>query len=212
VSDFNNPGIATSNYEIPQRLTFRTSYTAYWWGDNATRFSLFGSANEGRPYSYTFTSDDGDFFGDFADRRHLLYVPTGPTDPLVVFASSFNQDDFFDFVNASGLSKYSGQIAPRNAFYSGWWTSFDIRIEQELPGFREEHRFAAFLTIRNFCNFINDDWCTLKEVAFPRAQDVVDMRIEGDQYVFERFFAPSGELRAVDASLYEIRVGLKYDF
>lgn len=212
VSDFNNPGVETSNYEIPHRFTFRANYAAYWWGDNRTNFSVFGAANEGRPYSYTFTNDDGDFFGDFADRRHLLYVPTGLSDPNVVFGPNFNTDAFFDFVNASGLAGYAGGIAPRNAFYSGWWTSFDIRIEQELPGFREEHRFAAFVVVRNFCNFINDDWCTLKEVAFPHTQDVVDMRIANGQYVFENFLSPSGELRAVDASLYEIRVGLKYDF
>jgi hypothetical protein len=212
VSDFNDPDIAVSNYNIPHRLTFRASYEAFWWGDNRSKISLLGSANEGRPYSYTFAADDGDFFGDFADNRHLLYVPTGMDDPNVVFGPGFNTDAFFDLVNSSGLSKYAGGIAPRNAFNSGWWTSFDMRFEQELPGFRDDHKFAAFVIIRNFCNLINDDWCTLKEVAFPRAEAVVNMAIEGDHYLYQTFQTPNGEQRAVDPSLYEIRVGLKYDF
>jgi hypothetical protein len=212
VSDFNDPGVATSNYNIPHRFTLQLSYEAYWWGDNRTKFSLFGSANEGRPYSYVFAQDDGDTFGDFLDNRHLLYVPSGMDDPNVVFADTFNTDAFFEFVDASGLAKYAGGIAPRNAFNSGWWTVFDIRVEQEFPGFRQDHRFAAFFVVRNFCNLLNDDWCTLKEVSFPRMQSTVDMEIEDGQYLYELFLQPSGESRRSDPSLYEIRVGLRYDF
>ncbi len=212
VDDFNNPTVATSNYNIPHRFTWRVSYEAFWWGDNRTKFSMFGSANEGRPYSYVFAQDDGNQFGDFIDNRHLLYVPTGADDPNVVFADSFNQAAFFDFVNSSGLGKYAGGIAPRNGFQSGWWTHFDIRVEQEFPGFRDEHRFVGFVVIRNFCNMINDDWCTLKEVSFPRRQSVVDMEIEDGVYVYELFLPPAGETRVADPSLYEIRVGLRYDF
>ena len=212
VDDFNHPSLSTANYEIPHRFTFRASYTAYWWDDNRTKFSIFGAINQGRPYSYTFARDDGDAFGDYIDYRHLLYVPTGPDDPLVVFADSFDTSAFFDFVNESGLSKYAGGIAPRNAFNSSWWGHFDLRIEQEFPGFRKDHHFAAFMVIRNFCNMINDNWCTLKEVGFPRTEGVVDMAIDNGQYVYQEFFKPSGESRVADASLYEIRVGLKYDF
>ncbi|KAA9132083.1 TonB-dependent receptor [Marinihelvus fidelis] len=212
VDDFNMPSVATANYEIPHRFTFRVSYEAYWWGDNASRISLFGSANEGRPYSYTFAQDDGDTFGDFIDWRHLLYVPTGMDDPNVVFGPDFNTSAFFAFVEESGLSKYAGGIAERNAFNSSWWTTFDIRFEQEFPGFRDDHHFSGFVTIRNFCNMLNDDWCTLEEVSFPRSQGVVDMEIENGQYLYELFLPPGGESRAADASLYEIRVGLSYKF
>ena len=217
VSDFNNPGLAQANYDIPHRFTWRVSYEAYWWENNRTKFSIFGSANEGRPYSYTFAQDDGDTvarggFGDDVDNRHLLYVPTGPDDPIVQFADGFNQDAFFAFVNSSGLSKYAGSIAPRNAFNSGWWTVFDLRVEQEFPGFRDDQHFVAFVVVRNFCNFINDDWCTLKEVVFPRRLSVVDMEIEGDHYLYQTFLPPSGEVRSVNPSVYEVRVGLRFDF
>ncbi len=87
VSDPNNPGVAISNYSIPHRFTMRLAYEAFWWGDNRTKISLFGSMNQGRPYSYVFSRDDGDAFGDEVDFRHLLYVPDGANDPNVVYAA-----------------------------------------------------------------------------------------------------------------------------
>jgi hypothetical protein len=214
VSDFNNPGLATANYEIPHRITFRVAYEANWWGDNRSKFAIFGSANEGRPYSYVFSNGD-EYFGDWLGGRHLLYVPTGPDDPNVSYAPGFNQDDFFAFVESSGLGKYAGQIAPRNAFNSGWWTHLDFRFEQEFPSFRDDHRFSGYVVIRNFCNLINDSWCTLKEVDFPRRQSVVELdddTVVDGKYLYDSFIQPAGESRVANASLYEIRVGLRYEF
>lgn len=214
VDDPNNPSRATSNYEIPHRFTFRLGYSAYWWGDNRTNVTLSGAHNEGRPFSYTFAGGDGNVFGDFISRRHLLYVPTGPDDTAVQFADGFNTAAFFDFLNESGLQQYAGGIAPRNAFYSDWWTYFDLRIEQEFPGFTEGHKLAGWITFRNFCNFLNDDWCVLKEASFPRAQGVVEVDITDDnsQYIYEEFVRPGGQGRVTDASLWEVRIGLTYRF
>jgi len=215
VDDPNNPSRATSNYEIPHRFTLRLGYSAYWWGDNRTTFTLFGAHNEGRPFSYTFAGGDGGLFGDFIDGRHLLYVPTGTDDPNVQFAAGFDTDAFFDFVNSSGLGAYAGGIAPRNEFNSDWWTYFDLRIEQEFPGFVEGHKFAGWITFRNFCNFLNDDWCVFKEASFPRTQGVVELdglSDDGSQYIFDEFVQPSGQGRVTDPSLWEVRIGLTYRF
>jgi len=214
VSDPNAPDLATSNYEIPHLFTGRLSYTAYWWDDNGTTISLFASANEGQPYSYTFAVDDGDLFGDFADNRHLLYVPTGPTDSKVIFGPTFNTAAFFEFIQESGLEKYSGQIAPRNSFNSDWWIHFDLRLEQEFPGFRKDHKFAGFLIINNFCNLLNDEWCVLREVGFPRTEAVVDMGydVATNKYIYQAFLQPAGQGRAVAPSLWELKIGLSYRF
>ena len=213
VLDPNNPDVATSNYEIPHRITMAVNYERAFFGDYATRFTLFGRANEGRPYSYTFTGDDGSVFGDSVNRRHLLYVPAGPADPNVVFAPGFDQASFFSFLQESGLDEYAGGAAPRNAFQSDWWTKFDLRVEQELPGFSPGHRTSAFLVVENLGNLINDEWGVLREAAFPQAQDVVNVgRNAAGQYVFEEFFLPAGQSRVADASLWEIRVGLRYQF
>ncbi|MBT8048676.1 MAG: TonB-dependent receptor [Xanthomonadales bacterium] len=214
VDDANAPSLAKSNYNVPHRFTFRIGYSAYWWGDNRTNFTLVGAANQGRPFSYTFSDDDGDTFGDFISNRHLLYVPDGPNDPLVTYLDGFNQDAFFAALAETGLDKYSGQIAPRNAFKSDWWVYYDLRVEQELPAFKQGHKFAAWFTIKNLCNMINSEWCVLKEASFPRAQGLVDMEIseDGTQYIYEEFVAPSGQGRVSEPSLWDIRIGLTYRF
>ena len=214
VDDPNGPSRATSNYNIPHRFTFRLGYSAYWWGDNRTNFTLVGAHSEGRPFSYTFTGDDGDTFGDFISGRHLLYVPDGPDDPLVTYADGFNQEAFFETLRNTGLDKYAGGIAPRNAFDSDWWTYYDLRIEQEFPGFKEGHKFAGFIIFKNLCNLLNSEWCVLREASFPRSQGIVDMEIseDGTQYIYEEFNEPQGQGRVSDPSLWEIRVGVTYRF
>ncbi len=223
VSDPNNPGQARSNYEFKDRIILRMNYRKAFFGDLMTRFTLYGSRNAGRPFSATF-ADGGFTFGDIVDDRHLLYVPSGPSDPNVVFGPDFDQDAFFAYLDSSGLSKYAGSIAPRNSFTSNWWTKFDIKIEQELPGFSPDHRFAAFIFIENFGNLLNDDWGVLYEASFPRYQSVVEFPNTGPpffndaginsqgQYLFNEFLLPDGQSRAADASLWELRFGITYRF
>lgn len=213
VFDPNNPDTAKSNYEIPHRITLQLNYEREIFGDYATRFTLFGRANEGRPYSFVFASDDGDVFGDSVDFRHLLYIPTGPSDPNVVFQPGFDQAAFFNFIDANDLGQYAGSTMPRNAVQSGWWSKFDLRIEQELPGLMEGHRTAAFIVVENLGNLLNDEWGILREASFPLAQGVVDVdRNAAGQYIFQEYIQPAGQSRVTDASLWEIRVGLRYSF
>lgn len=214
VSDANNPGRAISNYQIPQRFVLKVGYSKQFFGDYDTRFTLFGSSNKGRPYSYVFDNDDGDIFGDGIDRRHLLYMPTGPSDPNVQFDAGFDQAAFFAFANQEGLSGYGGQIVPRNEFDSPWWTKFDLRISQEIRGFRPDDRASAFFVIENLGNLINDEWGILEEVGFPRSLNIVDADYDAaaNQYIFQSFSETSVARRQTDASLWEVRVGVKYKF
>ena len=212
VFDPNNPDVATSNYEIPHRITLQLNYEKAFFGDYDTRFTLFGRANQGRSYSFAFSGDDGDVFGDGVDFRHLLYIPTGPTDPNVIFDPGFDTAAFFDFVRDNDLEQYAGGAVPRNSQDGDWWTKFDLRIEQELPGFMEGHRSSAFMVIENLGNLINDEWGILREASFPQSQGVVDVDRVGSQYVFQDFFTPALTSRVTDPSLWEIRVGLRYKF
>ena len=101
--------------------------------------------------------------------RYLLYVPTGVNDPKVSFANANDAALFDTFVNNSGLAKYRGQIAPRNAFTSAWITKFDLHLAQELPTGLGKGRFTAFMDIENFTNLINKNWGQIREFIFPYA-------------------------------------------
>lgn len=87
--------------------------------------------------------------------------------------------------------------ATRNSEESSSWTKVDFKVEQQLPGFRASDRASAFIVIDNLTNFINDDWGVLYEASFPRTISLDD---------------DTPESRVGDASRYEIRVGVKYDF
>jgi hypothetical protein len=213
VSDSNDPGVTRSNYNVPNRFTFRANYRHAFFGDYLTKFTLFGRVNEGVPFSAVYLNG-GDLFGDTLDFRHLIYVPTGPDDPNVIFDAGFDQQAFFQYLEQTGLNEYAGEIAPRNAMTSSWWHKYDVKIEQELPGFNSEHRFSAFLLIENVGNLINDDWGVLKEQGFPRNQAVVQLDEDTGTgpYIYEEFFTPAPQGRVADASLWEIRFGISYDF
>ncbi|HBY41427.1 TonB-dependent receptor domain-containing protein [Marisediminitalea sp.] len=225
-SDPNNPGAATSNYNIPHRFTLRVGYKHEFIDGYATRFNVFASANEGRGMSYTFgdvprLDDDGEieyvdvldqFYGDddTGGGRHLLYVPT-VDDAKVVYADGFDLEAFNAFIASEGLSR--GKIAGRNATNGDWWTKVDVRISQELPAFAEGHRASAFFVIENLGNLLNDDWGVLKQGNFV-SESVVGASINDDgQYVYEEFFgADQRESYSTAASLWEIRVGINYRF
>jgi len=224
VADYNNPDLSTSNYEIPHRFILRMTYKKDFFGDNTTRFSLFGQSNEGRPYSFTF--DDQEMFisqGFFngSDDRSLLYMPSGPTDPNVVFDPGFDQDAFFAFAAANGLTGYGGQIVPRNSANSDWWTKFDLRVSQELPGFDEEHYASVYFTIENLGNLLNDEWGVLYERGFPRTAPIAEasyIDVNGtpndhsdDLYSFDAFI-PQDQSRSASASLWSLRIGFNYNF
>ena len=201
VADSNNPGLATSNYEIPHRIVLKLAFERAFFGEYATRFTLYGSANEGRPFSYTF--DDQEMFrqGSFttlSDDRSLLYMPAGTSDSLVVYQpavlagdidpitgevptdsngvpisiAAFDQSAFFAYAAANGIPE-CGCILPRNGFNSDWWNKFDLKISQDLPGFGSEHRVQAYFIVENFGNLLSDDWGVLYEQRFPRAADIV---------------------------------------
>jgi len=210
VSDPNNPGVATSDYEIPHRFTLNLGYTVELIDGLETNFSLFGSVNKGRPYSYTFT-DDG-IFGDnsfFSNGRQLVYIPE-ENDSRVVYGADFDQAAFNQFIADEELVR--GQIMGRNSINADWWTKVDIRVSQEFPGFMEGHRGSAFFVIENFGNFLNDDWGVLRQGSFV-GESAVNASINDDgTYQYNSFVDPSRQTIQQDASLYEIRIGVQYTF
>jgi hypothetical protein len=207
VSDAENPKLATSNYEIPHRFTLSLRYTHAFIDGYETNFSVFGQANQTHSYNYAFNKEsDGLGFND--NDRQLLYVPL-QNDPLVVYDAAFDLTAFNQFVADEGLKR--GEIMGRNSLDGDWWVKFDIRVEQEFAGFSPDHKGSAFFVIENFGNMLNDDWGVLKEGDF--LQGAVEASItDSNQYSFNSFTSPSTSTRQNNASLWQIRVGVKYDF
>ena len=104
---------------------------------------------------------------------------------------------------------------------SDWWTKFDFRVTQELPGFTSDHRANLYLVIENIGNLLNDDWGVLYERSFPRAAPIVEASYldpngtpddySDDVYLFENFIDQS-QSRSTRASLWSLRFGFNYNF
>jgi hypothetical protein len=108
--------------------------------------------------------------------HQLMYVPkadasgnvTVASDPLVTYQPGFNLTNFNDFLHTSGLIKYAGRIAPRDAFHSSDVNTGDIQFAQELPAlFPNGAKGEVYLDIINVLNLLNRNWGIDNQVSFP---------------------------------------------
>ena len=148
-----------SDYEIKDRIQASLTKEFEIWKYTKTSFTLAYEGRSGQPYSYvyggasTFASDinkDGNGAND------VIAVPTSTTDARFDFSamSTAQSDAYFSFLNKSGLSKYAGGYAPRNAFTSAFQNRLDLHVSQEIHtkwGVNTE-LFADFI---NFGNWIS---------------------------------------------------------
>jgi len=233
-----NPNFAvlgTSNTEIKHQFKFNVGFRRNFFGDNETRLDIFGETRSGRPFSYT-GEDAGStprsaVFGVLGDdRRHLLYVPTGPNDPLVEYAASGSgataqtaaqTASLLDaFINGSELGDYRGKIAPKNIGRSPWFTKIDLRLSQDIPLIRGT-KIKAFVDVENVLNLIDSDWGSLRQVGFPYFANVVQVSCAAFgtgtaannclRYRYTNFQNPAETLET-RVSLYQIRVGARFEF
>ncbi len=105
-----------------------------------------------------------------------------------------NPNDYYGFTPyLEGAILLPGE--KRNGRTGPSWTKVDLKISQELPGFRAEDRAQVFMVIDNLTNLINDSWGVLRNPSFPRT------------------LSPTQNFStSFDASAYEVRFGFNYDF
>jgi outer membrane receptor for ferrienterochelin and colicin len=218
--DPNNPKAATSNYEIEHRFTLALNWKKAFFADAFTSAGLFVERRSGRPYSYTMTpyvypNTTITAFGDpwYRYNRQLFYVPT-VGDPLVTYSSQAVEDAVNAFIDGTALSKYRGQIAPRNAFSSPWVTTADLRLAQEIPMGVKDLRAILTLDIENVANLLNSNWGRFEQVGYPYNVSVVTADIVDGQYVYsgtvptevKKSMTPSQQ------SLWRIQLGFRIEF
>ncbi|MEZ6029413.1 MAG: TonB-dependent receptor [Hyphomonadaceae bacterium] len=216
-----NASLATSDYETTHRITLNMNYDLDWAPDWSTRFSLFGFAVEGAPYSYVIGSttfgNTSVFESAFSSRRQLAYIPTDINDPNIAPTSNAAAvSALMDFINSNDdLSDYKGGIAPRNIANDDWYSRFDLKITQTFPGFLEGDKLEGFLLIENLGNLLNDGWGIQREHGFPgnaTLYGVSSIDAQG-RYVISSFNpAADNDSIIVGSSLWNVRVGMKYEF
>jgi hypothetical protein len=215
------------------------------WKDMKTSFGVFMESRSGQPYSWTFsgvqetgantgrTDTTGQtlsrIFGEdssIASRnRELFYVPNDAQVCEETFApgctvtlKGINKTDFNNFLDRTGLAKYRGKIAPRNAFNGPRYNRIDLRFAQDIPNPMVGQRARIVLDIENFGNLLNSDWGLFRQVAFPYYTPAVDVGYDraNNSYTYYNLRSPnptSGPGNAdVLLSVWRVGVGIMYDF
>ncbi|MDX2413086.1 MAG: TonB-dependent receptor, partial [Woeseiaceae bacterium] len=214
------PALWANEHNIVLRAKFR-----HFWSDtNSTSVGLFFQRRSGRPFSFAYEDDTvEEYFGDSDDESSvLLYVPTGPSDPLMNF-SNLTQgeiDGLFAFFDQTGLSKYAGGIAPKNGFNSPWASDLDIRISQDID--IGSQTLQLFFDIENVLNMFSDSSNVKKYADDDDVQEAVRVLEINErspaidntaQFEITRWYDSGVNWnRDVDDSVYRIQVGVRYRF
>ena len=145
--------VARSDYEVRHRVMASLSREMAFFKGYTTTVSLYYEGRTGQPYSYVYAND---LNNDGFTSNDLVAVPSSPTDARFDFTgmTQAQQDAYFAYLNSSGLSKYSGSYAPRNAFFTPWQNRLDLRFVQQLPVWRSA-KVELYLDFLNFGNWIS---------------------------------------------------------
>jgi hypothetical protein len=239
---FDGTGAAygTSNDEVRHFFKYGVTFDHAFFGDYKTKIGLFGETRIGKPFSYTMQDSSAgrsSVFGNTGTgQRYLLYVPTGLDDSKVSYDNQTTAANLDALINSTDLAKYRGQVAPRNAFNSKWFTRLDLHVSQEVPTGAGSSRVTLFADVENFTNLLNKNWGQIAEYSFPyttpaarvsclvtpvatgtaptTAQTAANSGQACAQY---RYIAPSAtpasqQVVSTRQSLYQIRVGARISF
>ena len=227
--DPNGGAYGHSNDEVRYAFKYNINWEHAFYQDYKTRVSLFGETRIGSPYSFTFQdptssgSNRSSVFGTVGSNTHYLFYVPKLNDPLVVYADAATQAAVENLIATSGLKKYRGQVAPRNAFNSKWFTKLDLHLEQEIPTFLGHSRITVFADVENLLNLINHDWGQQLRANFPYNKSVVQVSCVaagGNSCAQYRYAAPTTPANLADVlntnipggSLYSIRIGARFTF
>lgn len=224
--DRQNLELGTSSYETRHNFTMGASFGNEFFGNLETRIGFVFTAREGRPYNTTFGGSGVLSDAQSGSNNALLYVPTGISDPNVVYTATGsgqnartaaeNAELFDAYINANPcISRYRGSVVPRNSCRNSWYKDLDLQFSQELPGPLANDRLRLILNFDNFLNFLDDSWNILqRKSASNQNVNVIALNSIDSQgrYVLGAFNPFDGNSVQNSASLWRIQVGLRYRF
>jgi hypothetical protein len=214
-ADPNNPPLSTSDFEVRHRVTANINYEFNRSSRWSTVLSVFWNHQAGRPYMNIYNYDFPSINQDNYPLNDLLYVPSGADDVVI---TNGTWDQLNAYLEAYGLGKYKGQIAPRNSLRQPYVTQTDLAIRQNIP-VPGKSSLQVLLDIYNFWNLIDDDSGRVRYVNFGTISPVSYEGVTDDG-------KPIYELRSIvtdpdNTSLYSVdnirsrwraRLGVRWSF
>jgi len=149
---------ATSNYNVARSFKAALNWQHAFFSDYKSQVSMFYNGRTGNPYTWVFSNDAN---GDSVSGWDPVYIPTA-NDPKVAFAPGTSAaviQQFNDYLaHDKYLRDHRGQIAGRNGARTPWINTFDLSMQQEIPGIFAGNKGILRLDIFNFLNLLNKKW------------------------------------------------------
>jgi hypothetical protein len=207
-----NENVASkSNYNTPDKIVASIARQFDFFNNKRamTTVSAVYRGQTGHNYSYVFFNDVN---GDGLSGADLFYMPSGPTDSKVTFATQAQSDAFFAYAQANGLDRYAGQIVPRNAFNSPWQQTIDLHVSQNIPvGGR--FTLEVFADVLNFANLFKSSWGVVEGVDFPYTRGIASATVAADGSSYTYTFGNVPKLTTfTELSRWQLQIGARFKF
>ncbi|MFN2602975.1 MAG: carboxypeptidase regulatory-like domain-containing protein [Gemmatimonadaceae bacterium] len=231
-NDPNNPGLSYSANSPGSRFFLATSYRKEYFSFGASTISLFFDGHTNGNTSYTYA---GDLNGDGAS-NDLIYIPKDVSEmnfaqfscaaslcgtartvtsaeQATAFEAFIQQDDY--------LRSHRGEYAVRNALFFPWVKRLDLSFAQEIftnvVGRRNSLSLRA--DIYNFGNLLNHNWGVGQRILGGNGQILTSPGVDAQgratyrlKIVNQQFINSTFEPTAGRSDVYEVRLGLTYNF
>jgi hypothetical protein len=149
----NQVEVSRSDYEIKDRLQVTVAKGFKYFGRLETTVALYYEGRSGQPYSFVYAND---LNNDGFSTNDLIAVPTGATDSRFDFSgmTAAQQTAYFNFIKSSGLAKFAGSYAPRNAMIGPWQNRLDLHLAQDI-GVYKGTKTEFVIDFINFGSFLS---------------------------------------------------------
>ncbi|MEP7345583.1 MAG: TonB-dependent receptor [Gemmatimonadaceae bacterium] len=166
-----DPMLGISLFDQTHKIAANGTYTFEWKRNWGTDVSMFYQGFSGSPHDYVYAGSGaaGDLNGDGRNGNDLLYVPRDAHDDneiqfktigsgATAVTAQAQADAFEKFIqNSDCLSRYRGQILPRNICKQPFTNQVDLAVRQSVP-LIASHRLSVQFDIFNFGNLLNKKW------------------------------------------------------
>ncbi len=183
----------------------------------ATTLSAVTEYTEGSRFSFTYAGDinrDGSFDND------LLFIPTDAQLNQMRFTGTDAQraaqrDAFRAYINQDAyLSTHRGQVAEKFAQFTPWFSTLDLRLQQEyrLAG---QHVIQASLDVLNFGNLLNSNWGVRQFASYTGLAQPLGVQVDATgvpTYSFDTNQQTTFFNDALLTSRWRMQFGLRYSF
>jgi hypothetical protein len=158
--DIYSQQLTRSFFDVPHRFNLVVSQ-AFKTGPVSHNVGFVYFAQSGQPYSILMGGDPNN---DGASGNDQLFVPRNYSDVVWKGAGAPTEDQWNTFLSTTGLDKYRGQVAPRNALDAPWIHSLDFHYDVTLP--ISVVQVQLTFDVLNLINLLDSNTGLLRYVSF----------------------------------------------